>query len=228
MPSRAADSAGDRPRDPTRRRSPSPAFCNSRDSECDDDADVHSLPKGAGGKRGRGRSGRGTSSGRVGYWMTERYGPHKSQYKRVYVDGSGHKHTGRAAFAAAKLDGKQPGANKKKVAKKSGADEPGAARARGKAGGKPAGPKPASSRKGGAAGSKKLPQMPGTQAEQHTMRAAAGSQSDAGKGKLQCSARAAALVGMANASASHSGNGVQGRREAPKGIRAMFQNIGTP
>ena len=129
---------------------------------------------------------------------------------------------------AAKLDGKQPGANKKKVAKKSGADEPGAARARGKAGGKPAGPKPASSRKGGAAGSKKLPQMPGTQAEQHTMRAAAGSQSDAGKGKLQCSARAAALVGMANASASHSGNGVQGRREAPKGIRAMFQNIGTP
>ena len=93
-------------------------------------------------------------------------------------------------------------------------------------GGKSAGPKPVS-RKGGAGGSKKLTQRPGTQADQHTMRAGS-SQSDAGKGKLQCSARAAALVGMANASASHSGNGVQGRREAPKGIRAMFQNIGTP
>ena len=53
--------------------------------------------------KGRGRAGQGATSsrarGRVGYWRTERYGPHKSQYKRVYVDGSGKKFTGRAAFA---------------------------------------------------------------------------------------------------------------------------------
>ncbi len=99
-------------------------------------------------------------------------------------------------------------------------------RARGKAGGKSAGPNPSSSRKGGAGGSKKLAQMPGTQVQQHTMRV--GSQPDAGKGKVPFSARAASLVGMANASASQSGNAGPGRREAPKGIRAMFKNIVKP
>jgi hypothetical protein len=58
--------------------------------------------------KGRGRAGQGATSsrvrGRVGYWMTERYGPHKSQYKRVYVDGSGKKFTGRAAFAVSERE----------------------------------------------------------------------------------------------------------------------------
>ena len=93
-------------------------------------------------------------------------------------------------------------------------------------GGKSAGPKPVS-RKGGAGGSKKLTQRPGTQADQHTMRAGS-SQSDAGKGKVHFSSRAAALVSMASTSASHSGDAGPGRREAPKGIRAMFQKIGVP
>ena len=41
------------------------------------------------------RKGSGSRGSRIGFWMTERFGPQKHQYKRVYVDGNGRKHSGK-------------------------------------------------------------------------------------------------------------------------------------
>ena len=45
-----------------------------------------------------GRKGSGSRGSRTGFWMTERFGPHKHQYKRVYVDANGRKHSGKVIY----------------------------------------------------------------------------------------------------------------------------------
>ena len=71
-------------------------------SSSDDEQDANDGVGKRGGRNRRNVKGSGErvhSGGRKGYWMTERYGPQKMQYKRVYVNGSGLKFSGKAAFA---------------------------------------------------------------------------------------------------------------------------------
>ena len=78
------------------------AFSDS-DEDSGDNKHVEDANSTSRGGKKRGKMGTGKASKiehtRTGYWMTERYGPHASQYKRIYVDGSGRRHSGKAAFA---------------------------------------------------------------------------------------------------------------------------------
>ena len=81
-------------------------LCSSSDEGGDQTEDEHKPGKRkrgstsgiSNGGRGAGGSGKGGRQ-RNGYWITERFGPHRMNYKRVYVDGSGKKFTGKAAYA---------------------------------------------------------------------------------------------------------------------------------